>query len=260
MIQFLRELHEQGLLAFNFVTMSWAWDIEEISSTMGATENVAEYLREKMLKQSLEIQFVMRVAACLGRRFDVDTLERLVDDLNDFEPNSRSYQVLNIVEECIDEGFLIRSGKSVSFVPDQIQDVALRVGENTQTLQARVGLILLSAGEKSAGEKLFLAVDMCNAALSILNSDELLRLANHNLSAGDSAMQKGAFSSALVYFQFGIECLGTTCWSEHNKLAFDLTRGQQMLPIAVATLNAWKSTLKPFCRKPCLWKLRWTHI
>ena len=65
---FLRSLHKEKLLEYNFGSMTWIWDDNAISTKL-ATQNVATILVNKMKRLEESSQNILKIAACLGAKF-----------------------------------------------------------------------------------------------------------------------------------------------------------------------------------------------
>ena len=64
-IQFLSELYEEGLLAFDHVEGRWSWDLHRIRAK-GYTENVVDLMVRKLTRLAPETQNALKLLACLG--------------------------------------------------------------------------------------------------------------------------------------------------------------------------------------------------
>ncbi|MGB0563542.1 MAG: ATP-binding protein, partial [Spirulinaceae cyanobacterium] len=74
-VTFLQSAQEAGHFS-RTATGQWQWDLAAIEA-MTITENVAEILIQKLQQQPLTSQRLLRLAACIGTTFDVQTLARL---------------------------------------------------------------------------------------------------------------------------------------------------------------------------------------
>ena len=72
-IQFLTELAEEGLLAFDPVAQAWRWEIDRIHAK-GYTDNVVDLMVEKLKRLSPRAQEAMKLLACLGHAAEIATL------------------------------------------------------------------------------------------------------------------------------------------------------------------------------------------
>ncbi|MDZ4719532.1 MAG: AAA family ATPase, partial [Roseiflexaceae bacterium] len=71
--QFLSTLAEQGLLAFDAELGEWQWDLQRIDAH-GITDNIVELMADKIRQLDSTTQDVLKLAACIGNRFDLTTL------------------------------------------------------------------------------------------------------------------------------------------------------------------------------------------
>ncbi len=76
-IQFLRTLADEGLLAFDHEHAHWSWDLGGIRAK-GYTDNVVELLAGRLTRLPLETQGALRQLACLGNVADVATLSNVL--------------------------------------------------------------------------------------------------------------------------------------------------------------------------------------
>jgi predicted ATPase len=71
--QFLKALYEDGEITFNSDGY-WECDLARIQS-LSITDDVVEFMAEQLEKLPSETQEVIKLAACIGDRFDLDTLK-----------------------------------------------------------------------------------------------------------------------------------------------------------------------------------------
>jgi serine/threonine protein kinase len=71
--EFLRMLHSENLLTFDAKHLSWEWNITQIQS-QNITDNVVDLLLIKLKKFPESTQQILRLAACVGAEFDLETL------------------------------------------------------------------------------------------------------------------------------------------------------------------------------------------
>ncbi len=77
--QFLRAIHAEGALDFDATSGRWTWDIDRIQA-MGITDNVADLMARKVAALPEGTQNALRLAACIGARFDLRTLATAAQD------------------------------------------------------------------------------------------------------------------------------------------------------------------------------------
>lgn len=71
--EFLRMLYSENLLTFDTQHLSWQWDIAQIQA-QNITDNVVELMLLKLKKLPEVTQQILRLAACVGAEFDLETL------------------------------------------------------------------------------------------------------------------------------------------------------------------------------------------
>ena len=71
--QLLTSLNQDNLLSFDFQSGCWQWDIEQIQG-MAIADNVVELMIGRIQKLTEPTQQVLKLAACIGNRFDLDIL------------------------------------------------------------------------------------------------------------------------------------------------------------------------------------------
>jgi serine/threonine protein kinase len=71
--QFLKTLHSENLITFDFERHGWQWDISNIEA-QGITDNVIELMIGKLKKLPESTQQILRLASCVGAFFDLNTL------------------------------------------------------------------------------------------------------------------------------------------------------------------------------------------
>jgi predicted ATPase len=71
--QFLKALHEEGYITFDFNGGHWQCDIAVVK-TLALTDDVVEFMAMQLQKLPDETQNVLKLAACIGAQFDLATL------------------------------------------------------------------------------------------------------------------------------------------------------------------------------------------
>lgn len=105
-IEFIRTLYNDGLINFDLATQNWQWNILEIER-QDITDNVVELMLAKMQNLPEQTQFLLRTAACVGTRFPIKTLARLVEQ-DEAEVNVSLWPAL-------EQGLLLQEGGSGLF-------------------------------------------------------------------------------------------------------------------------------------------------
>ncbi|MDZ8033996.1 AAA family ATPase [Nostoc sp. DedSLP04] len=72
-IQFLKALHQDGLIEFNFESGYWQCDITQINQ-QAVTDDVVNFMIFQLQRLPQSTQKVLQLAACIGNQFDLATL------------------------------------------------------------------------------------------------------------------------------------------------------------------------------------------
>ncbi|HWN67660.1 MAG TPA: AAA family ATPase, partial [Haliangium sp.] len=234
---FLRLLHEEGLIASGAGQASWRWNMAEIEAAP-ATDNVAELLSAKLRKLPDEIRRTLRLAACVGNRFDLHTLSIIAD---------RSIpEVYGAIMEATREGLIepaaepaiVSVGESeprllvpeYEFVHDRIQQAAYALipEHERPAIHLEVGRLLWDKLDQDRrDERLLELVDHLNRGRSLLDDGPdteqwtPVALARLNLTAGQRAREAAAYDAASRYLDVGMELCGER-WDEHQELMLAL--------------------------------------
>ncbi|HEY9608797.1 AAA family ATPase [Allocoleopsis sp.] len=226
--QFLKTLHTENLITFDFQNHGWQWDIAQIEA-QNITDNVVELMVGKLKKLSESTQQVLRLASCVGASFDLNTISIVCEKSKegifpDLVMAIQSGLILPTSE--LDQELLIQDYK---FLHDRVQQAAYAlIDENRKkAVHLQIGrLLLANVSAEELPEKLFEIVDHLNLGLELITDEsELVELARLNLEAGKKAKSSTAYSAALAqYFTPGIEVLSGDIWHEHYELTFNLYR------------------------------------
>jgi transcriptional regulator with GAF, ATPase, and Fis domain len=234
MTQFLKSLHQDGHIAFDRKQRAWRVDLGAIGD-LAITENVVDLMATRIQRLSEPTQRMLRLAACVGNRFDLGTLAtvsqqdpaRCSEDLwaaveqGLVLADERSYGVL---PDPADGRPLERRG--FRFLHDRVQQAAYASTPESDRRQVHltIGRLLLARGDDSVRpDWLFDVVNQLNyGAELIADPAERLRLAELNLAAGRKAKASGAFPGALGYFSAGTGLLSEAAWADRYPLAFAL--------------------------------------
>jgi len=211
--QFLKTLHRDGSLYFDDETGRFRWDLARVSNTL-ATDNVVDLLLERLRSLPPPAQELVRLAACIGHRFDVRTLS-LISQKSPREVMAELWPVLH-------EGFVLPldgnyryanalgSDETVAapnaqyrFLHDRVQQAAyaLTEPEKRAWVHLSIGRLLLGAtADVSKLENLFEVADHLNLGRAgIVDAAEKQRLSRLDLLAGNRARNAAAPEAAVRY-------------------------------------------------------------
>ncbi|MCT7993687.1 AAA family ATPase [Laspinema olomoucense] len=231
--QLLKSLHQDGLLSFDFNQGVWQWNMEQIRR-IGITENVVDLMAGKIRKFSENAQNVLKLAACIGNRFDLNILaivrerspaltagdlwEALQEGL--VLPLSESYKIPTVSENL--EGIEV----CYQFLHDRVQQAAYSLIPDAQkkAVHLKIGQLLLHhTPQTELEEQIFDIVNHLNIGVELLQgSEEKLQLARLNAIAGKKSKASNAYHSAIVHFSLGMDLLDTNPWETDYELIFFL--------------------------------------
>jgi predicted ATPase/class 3 adenylate cyclase/GAF domain-containing protein/tRNA A-37 threonylcarbamoyl transferase component Bud32 len=239
--QFLNTLHQENLLFFNLhhseSPRKWQWDIAKIEA-MDITDNVVELMSIKLSKLPARTQQVLRLAACLGNQFDLNTLSFIhekspSETFQDLLPAVQEGLLLPTSElealdiESITSNLLIFNYK---FLHDRVQQAAYALMDETlqKAVHLRIGrLLLANLSTEEQTERIFDLVDHLNRGQDLITDEqEQIKLAKFNLLAGQKAKDATAYAAAKDYLSAGIASLTSNSWNQHYELTFALHKEQ----------------------------------
>jgi len=223
--EFLKALHRDDLLFFDYQQGSWQWDINTISQK-DIADNVVNLTIDTLKKLPELTQHSLRLAACVGNSFDLNTLS-IIGEKSLFETFSTLLPAIDrgvilptselaaVGLEAIDARLLILNFK---FRHDRVQQAAYTLIDDRQKqgVHLQIGRLLLENTPTSQkSEKIFDLVAQLNQAYELIEDDlEKLALVRLNLEVGKKAKAATAYSSAREYLNIGKNLLGEK--SEEN--------------------------------------------
>ncbi|AFZ09943.1 adenylate/guanylate cyclase with GAF and PAS/PAC sensors [Oscillatoria nigro-viridis PCC 7112] len=251
--QFLKALYEDGLIIFDRpvsptplsspltkggqrgVQGGWQCDIARV--TFAEASDVVEFMAVQLQKLPKETQNVLKLAACIGGQFDLDTLALVSEEVA--EPTA------SVLWKALLEGVILVSAEGYNFIQadaqsphqsvanptykflhDRVQQAAYSLipDDQKQATHLKIGRLLLqNSSDIEREEKLFDIVGHLNQAIELINQlSEREALAKLNLEAGGKARSSTAYAAAMVYLQTGIELLTANCWQSQYELTLNL--------------------------------------
>jgi predicted ATPase/tRNA A-37 threonylcarbamoyl transferase component Bud32 len=214
--EFLHTLYNEKELEFDPYS-GWKWEMDKISG-MNITENVVEFLSGKIKRLPVRLQEVLKICACIGNRFDLESLSVLISKSID--------DTLGLLSEVINESYINNMGQMYFFNHDRIQEAAYSLlSENEKpSLHYTIGKLMLEKTDiKELNKKLLYITDQLNLGRIIISDTrELENLAHLNYNCGIKSKASSAFFPAFKYFQTGINILGEEAWEKNYDLILAL--------------------------------------
>jgi predicted ATPase len=161
-IQFMTALAEEGLLAFDQVTLSWRWDMKRIRAK-AYTDNVVDLMVGKLKRLSGAAQEALKQLACLGNLADVATLALIQGETQ--------VTLHTALWDGVHAGLILQQESAYKFLHDRIQQAAYSLIPEQQRpeVHLRIGRLLLAgATADQSAEYLFNVASQFNRAARLL--------------------------------------------------------------------------------------------
>jgi predicted ATPase/signal transduction histidine kinase/ActR/RegA family two-component response regulator len=246
--QFLRTLHQDGLLAFDRVSRAWRWDLAAIQAR-GITDNVADLLIERMRKLPESTRGALELAACAGNPFDVDTLAILCED----GATAIHGRLLPAIEMGLIQPLSAPEARpdaagapslvivSHAFAHDRVQQSAytLIAEGDRAAVHLRIARLLLAALPAAERDRrLFELAEHFRLGAAALadpaeQPDDRVSVARLLLAAGRRAHESLARETALRFLRAGLALMPAGSWEAHDELMRSLAL--TTLEVAFAT-------------------------
>src|SRR5919199_300017 len=231
--QFLRTLYEENLLSFNSEQRNWDWNISEIEA-VGITDNVVELMVGKLRKMPDSTQQALRLAACVGNSFDLNTLsivneKSTAETFQELLPAIQDGLILATSELGVTEEEIVQSHLVITtykFLHDRVQQAAYALIDESskKTVHLQIGRFLWqNTSPEKRGEEIFAIVDHLNLGIELVSDEsERTEIAKLNLIAGQKAKAATAHAAASEYLQVGLRLLAKDSWESQYELTLAL--------------------------------------
>ncbi|UKO99531.1 ATP-binding sensor histidine kinase [Nostoc sp. UHCC 0870] len=235
--QFLKGLYQDGLICFDLAAGYWQCDIVQVQAA-ALTDDVVEFMALQLQKLPPSTQDILKLAACIGNQFDLDTLA-IVSKLSQTEtatilwkalqeeltlPLSETYKFFqSSPNQTIDHHQITVSYK---FLHDRVQQAAYSLipQEQKKATHLRIGQLLLnSTPEAELENRIFDIVNQLNVGIDYFTKKhQKERLLELNLIAGRKAKVATAYAVAVDYLNTGIKLLEADSWQNQYELTLSL--------------------------------------
>ena len=234
--QFLKFLHEEGLITFDLSCGYWQCDLSQVK-LLTISDDVVEFMAHQLQKLPVTTQQVLKRAACIGNQFDLAMLA-IVYEKSQAEtaadlwkalqeglilPINEVYKFFQASEESTEATDRQDLSVPYKFLHDRVQQAAYSLITETQkpATHLKIGRLLKShTREQAFDDNLFDIVNQLNLGISLITDqserDELVQL---NLKGGRKARASTAYTAASRYLTVALELLPTESWQNQ----YDLT-------------------------------------
>ena len=231
--EYLRNLYRADLIKFDYDKSRWDWDINTIRE-MSIDGNIVELMADKINNLSIEGQAILKVASCIGGKFDLKTLIAVVDIPQE--------KVISFLNTALHDGLIISSDETpigaaltdfnfkwapqLSFMHDRVQQAAyslLRQAEK-ETLHLKIGHTILQIFEDSEVEDMIFDIALqFNSSFSGISGEDERKIASDIFCrASRKAKRSSAFDLAAKYFYAAEQLQETNCWVNNYTSTFNL--------------------------------------
>ena len=243
----MKALYEAGQIIFDWETRYWQCDITQVKA-LALTDDVVEFMALQLQKLPNQTQNVLKLAACIGAEFDLNTLAIVSEQ----SPEATATDLWKALQEGliipnteIYKFFIQSESASISdaaanptyrFLHDRIQQAAYSLIPHSeqQITHLEIGTLLLhNSSETQRQERIFDIVGHFNLAAELITLPQArYEFATLNLQAGKAAKAAAAFDAALMFVTTGIDRLPDGQWQDN----YDLTLALHDLGAGVAYL------------------------
>ena len=240
LIQFLNSLVDQGLIEFDTDTLKWEWDAARIEKA-DITSNVVDLMTARIQKLPERTKRVLKLASCIGNRFDLDTLAIINEkaavetahEMNEalesglIQPIGEGYRLAGYLDFLRDNTLFERLEHEIQykFLHDRVQQAAYSLmGDEYKGVHLKIGRLLLQKlAEEEREERVFDIVNHLNSGIElIVGQAEKNKLAELNRQAGRKAKAATAYEIAFQYFNTGLKLLGNNAWESNYVLTLEM--------------------------------------
>ncbi|MEG4801629.1 AAA family ATPase [Microcoleus sp. ARI1-B5] len=224
--QFLKALHQDGLISFDTELGHWQCDIAKVRSA-ALTDDVVEFMALQLQKLPKTTQTILELAACIGNSFDLTTLA-IVSEQTEAEAATHLWKALQeglILPQSEVYKFYLGSVPTTDtthesviyrFLHDRIQQAAYSLIPESQkkATHLKIGQLLLAiTPELTDKYNIFDIVHQLNIGVEpIADRSQLNHLASLNLQAGKKAKAATAYGDAARYLNTSLALLDSDSW------------------------------------------------
>ncbi|WP_258313463.1 AAA family ATPase [Paenibacillus sp. tmac-D7] len=225
--QFFRSIYDQQLLWFDYSARAWTWDEAKIQE-LHMTENVVDFMINKIVRLPEQLQSLLQHAACIGHQFTSETLALVT--------GRTAEEVEESLKDAVKDGLIhaVHTGRNsvtpvttYKFLHDRVYQAlySLLSDYRKQEIHLQIGRLLEHhyADASAQEENTFEIVNQLNLGAPLIGSrEEKERLAALNLKACRKAKESSAYDTGLKYALCGYRLLESDHWERQYELAYAL--------------------------------------
>ncbi len=216
-IQFLTELEEGGLVAFDARATRWHWNLDRIHAK-GFSDSVTDLMITKLKRFSPQTLAYLKQLSCLGNKATIANLA-LIQGVPERE-------TIAALQAAVFAGMLVHQDETVAFLHDRIQEAAYALipKQDRKAAHLQIGRRLWrQASAEALNIHLFDVVNQLNRGVALISdTEERAALARLNARAAAKARSSIAYASACDYFAAAASLLPDSAWTSDYDFQFAL--------------------------------------
>ncbi|MEQ8466829.1 trifunctional serine/threonine-protein kinase/ATP-binding protein/sensor histidine kinase [Coleofasciculus sp. E1-EBD-02] len=227
--QFLKGLYEDGWITFEAKVGYWQCDLTQVR-LLALTDDVVTFMGERLRKLPETTQEILKLSACIGNQFDLETLavvceksqDEVATDIWDalqeglvfpVTENYKFFQGGKVGEQQTDNVYVI-----YRFLHDRVQQAAYALIEEDkkQPTHLKIGQLLLENTPPAKREAhLFEIVNQLNYGVDLItDTAQRYELAQLNLEAAAKAKASTAYAAAKESIDVALTLLPPDSWEQ----------------------------------------------
>ncbi|MDG1276413.1 MAG: AAA family ATPase [Algoriphagus sp.] len=232
-LEFLKALHQQQLIKYDFGGKKWQVDIQAIHGK-DVSENVVDLLVKSLKELPADTIRTLTTASCIGGIFDMDILARLLgspgkviieslwpalkDEL--INPTNDKFQFINVLDPSEYKGQDVQ----FSFAHDRIQQAAYYLVDplEAEKTHLQIGRYLMARDGASDDINFSLVVHYNGGLQHVTDKAERISIAKLNLRAAIQARDSSAYASAHSFAEIALGIFSEDLWKSEYAFAFKL--------------------------------------
>ncbi|NEP12850.1 MAG: serine/threonine-protein kinase PknK, partial [Symploca sp. SIO2C1] len=244
--QFLQGLYAENCIVFDLPRFpftkeasqgGWQCDLTQVRQ-LALTDDVVEFMVGRLQKLPEATQNVLKIAACIGNQFDLQTLVLICEQS---EEEVATHLWIALQQELvlpISEAYKFFQGEqpddevaeifaiSYRFLHDRVQQAAYSLipEDQIQITHLRIGRLLLNrTSSRNIEDNIFDIVNQINLGINLITQpSERYQIATLNFTAAKKAKIATAYAASLNYCKNACLLLPKNCWQEDYKFTLFL--------------------------------------